>query len=118
MPPATNANGKHGEKLIAAQFTFIYPTPRCGFLGKKGQCKHCETLPKSWNVTLNQGPHLAGCAGWKKYQADHGLDTETTRKKQPAVTDFFATKDSTPEELFALAVYTSTCSFSQFNTPE
>jgi hypothetical protein len=32
--------------------------------------------------------------------------------------DWFATTDSTAEELFALAIYTSTCSFSTFETPE
>jgi hypothetical protein len=26
MPPATNANGAYGDKLLAAQFTFIHPT--------------------------------------------------------------------------------------------
>jgi len=34
------------------------------------------------------------------------------------VASHFLIKESTVEELFALAIYTSTCSFSQFETPE
>jgi hypothetical protein len=61
MLPLTNANSAHGDKLTTAQFTFIYPTPGCGFVMKKAQCKHCTIAPRAWNITTNQGPHLKIC---------------------------------------------------------
>ena len=118
MPPLTNANSTHTEKTVRAQFTIIYPTPGCGFSLNKGQCKHCTTKPLSWNVTTNQGPHLLGCNGQKKYQEDNEIDLESKKKKQLAVTDFFTAQNATAEELFTLTIYTSIASFSQFNTPE
>jgi hypothetical protein len=39
-------------------------------------------------------------------------------QKQPGVSDFYVAKDASPEDLFALAIYTSTASFSTFETPE
>jgi hypothetical protein len=118
MPPATNANGKHGERLIRAQFTTILPTLGCGFVSAKAKCRHCEALLRAWNVTLNQKPHLDACPGWRKHQVEHGIDSESLRNKQPAISDVFAPVDSNATELFALAIYTSTASFSLFTTPE
>jgi hypothetical protein len=112
MPPATNANGVHGDKHVAAQFTIIYPTKNCGFISKKGQCKHCKTPPKSWNITTHQKPHLATCQNYQAFRTASGLDIISASKKQPTIADRFLNQETSPEDLFALAIYTSTSSFS------
>ena len=123
MPPATNANGKHGKRLIRAQFKDIPVTPGYSFITAKAQCRHCEAPLRAQNVTLNQRKHLNTCARWRRHQIKQGMDPESERAKQPAVSDVFAV--ATPAltatnstELFALAIYTSTASFSLFTTPE
>jgi hypothetical protein len=58
------------------------------------------------------------CEGWKKYREDHYIDLVSKKRKQPSVASHFLIKESTVKELFALAIYISTCSFSQFETPE
>ena len=90
----------------------------CGFTSQKGQCKHCIAKPKSWNITLNQGPYLKDYIGWKEYQEKNQINIQSKRKKQPAVSLYFSPFKSTSEELFALAIYTSIASFSLFTTPE
>ena len=118
MPPATNANTSYTDYHVAAQFTIIYPTENCGFLSKKGQCNHCKSAPKSWNITQNQKPHLTLYEPYQKWRTTQGLDPLSASQKQPAIDEFFTTKDAKAEDLFALVIYTSTASFSIFNIPE
>jgi hypothetical protein len=118
MPPVTNSQASYADRYTTDQFITIFPTPGCGFKTKKAQCKHCSSAPKSWNTTTILKPHLDYCRGFKKWEKTNGTDSASAKKKQHSMTDFFELKDSTAEELFALAVYTSTASFSLFDTPE
>jgi hypothetical protein len=118
MPPATNTNTSYTDYHVAAQFTIIYPTVDCGFIDKKGQCNHCKTPPKAWNITQNQKPHLTSCTIYQKWRKSKGLNPVSASKKQPAIDNFYTAKNTTAEELFALAIFTSTTSFSTFSTPE
>jgi hypothetical protein len=70
------------------------------------------------NITLNQEPHLRNCTPFKKWEKENSTNSESTNKKQPALTNWYKTSDTLAKELFALAIYTLTCSFSTFKTPE
>lgn len=117
MPARNNAQSTHAFKHETAQFTLVYPTAGCGFKVKQAKCLHCDTFQKSWNMTTMLKPHLAGCKGYKKFMKEK-IDLASAKTNNPPITDWFDAKESTAEELFALAVYTSTASFSLFDTPE
>ena len=79
--------------------------------GKSGECKHCNQRI-AWNISNSLRPHIEQkCVKFDRVKA-------AKRKRVATITDFFSTQDKSAEELFAIAVLTSTATFSQFESPE
>src|SRR5712664_2472655 len=51
--PVLGRSCPYASRHTSAQFTIIYPYPGCGFKSNKGQCKHYNAKPISWNLYLN-----------------------------------------------------------------
>jgi hypothetical protein len=107
MPPNNNT-GSHRDTKTTDQFNVLQPTAT---RGKYGRCKWCKE-EMSWNTTNRLRPHLL--LHCKKYDA---AKTATT-KNQPSMRSFTKVLDLNRNELFALAIYTSTANFTMFKSEE
>ena len=105
-------NGSHLRKQAIVYQNFTHEVVD----GKKrATCKHCGK-ERSSNVSIFKKPHLEKCIEYQKY-LDKGSKTFGQAQKN-TIRGHYTPTDNTIEELFALAVFTSTANFSLFNTPE
>jgi hypothetical protein len=84
----------------------------------QAKCKHCGES-KAWNTSQWCKPHLNGpnsCEAYKKYCIENRIKRPEASNQK--IQDFFSPKDKSSEQLFALAIYTSTANFSMFETPQ
>ena len=109
--PANNAQSIKERKHITAQFNRVVVFDGCD----RAVCKHCG-MDRAWNTTNFCEKHL------KKYTKYQELLALEERRKPKAsaksMGDFFKPVNSTTNELFAMAIYTSTANFSMFETPQ
>jgi hypothetical protein len=82
-------------------------------------CVHCQE-DRAWNFTQFCKKHLLKCAKFKAWKVEEEKKGLSIGRKRPAesIQDFFKATDKTTDELFAMAVFTSTANFSMFETPE
>ena len=113
--PASVEQPEYDLSFTAAQFDKI---PKIEGTDR-AVCKHCGDN-KAYNITQYCKKHLWKCAKFKAWKIQEEKKGLVLGKKRPAesIHDFFKASDATTDELFALAVYTSTANFSMFDTPE
>jgi len=109
--PANNTQSTRANKEVAENFIRI---PNIGGTDQ-AKCKHCGET-KAWNTTQFCKRHLNACKKYEQYRNDNGITRPKAINK--SITDFFDLEDQSDEQLFALAVYTSTANFSLFETPQ
>ena len=109
--PANNTQSTRANKEVAENFIRIPNISRTD----QAKCKHCGET-KAWNTTQFCKRHLNACKKYEQYRNDNGITRPKAINK--SITDFFDLEDQSDEQLFALAVYTSTANFSLFETPQ
>ena len=128
---ANNYQTSNTNKVEAAFARIPKPRPQTN----RAICK-ARGLDRSWNTTQFCVPHLETCEPYQKQlELTGGELTDTQRvwqARQARNTDLSATPKATSsiktyfktnykpylDDLFAQAIYTSTASFSTFETPE
>lgn len=110
MPGQHNGAESKKDPLVYQNFDHITVDGH-----KRATCKHCGK-ERSSNVSVFEKPHLEKCLKYQKYLQDGGKKYSQAQKG--TIRDYYEPTDSTAEELFALAVYTSTANFALFDTPE
>lgn len=113
--PANGEQPEYDLSFVAAQFEKV---PKIEG-SDRAVCKHCGDN-KAYNMTQYCKKHLWKCAKFKAWKIQEEKKGLILGKKRPveSIYDFFKATDATNDELFALAVYTSTANFSMFETPE
>ena len=107
-----NRNGAELKKnpLVYENFTYVVENDK-----KRATCKHCGKEQSS-NVSMFKKPHLKKCFKYQQFLEGGGKKYGQVQKGD--IRDYYKPADSNAEELFALAVFTSTANFSLFDTPE
>ena len=118
MPPSARkrcSNVAREDTETSKQFKKHWPTPTDNQKVLKAEYIHCHQR-LTQNITLGLHPHLLKCHVYKQIREEQEVRTQA--KKASEIPQFFEPISTDKDELFTIVVFTSTTSFSMFDTDE